>query len=375
MTLPPPVLVTSARAWQGCLERLQAERLLAIDLEANSMYAYREQVCLVQITIPAQDFIIDPLAVVDLGGLGDILADRAVEKVFHAAEYDLMLLKRQYGWQCHNLFDTMWAARLLGIERYGLANLLQALFGVKQNKKFQKANWCKRPLTPELITYAQCDTHYLLRLRHHLAAKLSAKNAMAEAQEIFTEQTQVSANHQTFDPDGFWAIGGANDLTRPQQAVLKALYTFRDQEAERRNQPLFKVMSDKTLLELAQNAPATMRELYDVFGMSRGQVQRYGRQLLPLITEARQAEPPRFPKRNNRPPDDVCNRYEKLHAWRKEKAVARGVESDVILSRDAMWVIAYENPQSEAQLAQLPQVGPWRRAAYGEEIIRVLRHR
>jgi ribonuclease D len=211
-------------------------------------------------------------------------------------------------------------------------------------------------------------------LRDHLAAELAAQNRVEEAEEIFAEQTQVSPNHQTFDPDGFWAISGANDLTRPQQAVLKAVYAFRDQQAERSNQPLFKVMSDRTLLEIAQTCPATLRELHEVYGMSEGQVRRYGRQLLPLITEAQQAEPPRFPKRNHRPPEEVVNRFDRLHTWRKEKAQARGVESDVILSRDCLWAVAYQNPQHSEELATIEELGAWRRKTYGPEILKLLQN-
>lgn len=374
MSLSPATLVTSDRAWQECLARLQMEPRFGIDLEANSMYAYRERVCLIQISIPTQDYIVDPVAIDNLDSLGQLIANVDVEKIFHAAEYDLMLLKRQYEWQCTNLFDTMWAARILGYERYGLGNLLQELYGVEQNKKHQKANWCQRPLTPDLLKYAQLDTHFLLPLRDHLAAELIAQNRLAEAQETFAEQTQVSPNYQTFDPDGFWTISGAYDLPRPQQAVLKALYAFRDQQAERSNQPLFKVLSDRTLLELAQTCPTTLRELHAVYGMSERQVRRYGRQLLPLIAESQQAESPRPPKRNHRPPEEVANRYEKLHTWRKEKAQARGVESDVIVSRDCLWALAHQNPQNPEELARVDQLGAWRRQTYGQEIIQILQN-
>ncbi|GIK58786.1 MAG: ribonuclease D [Chloroflexota bacterium] len=374
MSLSPATLVTSDRVWQECLARLQTEPRFGIDLEANSMYAYRERVCLIQISIPTQDYIVDPLAIENLDGLGRLIANQDVEKIFHAAEYDLILLKRQYGWQCTHLFDTMWAARILGYERYGLANLLQELYGVAQNKKHQKANWCKRPLTADLLKYAQLDTHYLLPLRDHLAGQLAAQNHLEEALEIFADQTKVSPNAQTFDPDGFWGISGAYDLPRQQQAVLKALYAFRDQQAERSNLPLFKVMSDRTLLELAQSCPATLRDLYKVHGMSEGQVRRYGRQLLSIIAESQQAEPPRFPKRNNRPPEEVTNRFEKLHIWRKEKAQVRGVESDVILSRDCLWAIAFKNPRQPEELSQIEQLGEWRRQMYGTDIIKLLQN-
>ena len=147
MTLPPFKFVKNHSTWTKCLAQLHREPRLAIDLEANSLYAYRERVCLIQISIPGQDYIVDPIVGFDLEALGAIIADPAVEKIFHAAEYDLILLKRQYNWTLNNLFDTMWATRILGKDRCGLANLLRSYFQVKQNKKHQKANWCKRPLS------------------------------------------------------------------------------------------------------------------------------------------------------------------------------------------------------------------------------------
>jgi ribonuclease D len=193
VTLPPHDLITTPNSWKTCLHNLQKESRLAIDLEANSMFAYREQVCLIQISIPEQDYIIDPLCGLDLTGLGEIIANPAVEKIFHAAEYDLTLLKAEYGWELQNLFDTMWAARILGYSQYGLANILGNLFGVKLDKKYQKSNWCKRPLAPAQLIYAQLDTHYLLRLRDHLAQELRAGGHEAEAAETFRQQTQVAA--------------------------------------------------------------------------------------------------------------------------------------------------------------------------------------
>ena len=148
MKLPPHQFITSQTAWQSCLESLQNHPAIAIDLEANSMYAYRERICLIQISIPGQDYIVDPLLVDDLSGLGEIISDDSVQKVFHAAEYDLLLMKREYQWELNNLFDTMWAARILGYERFGLANLLDTVFEIKISKKYQNSNWCKLPLSP-----------------------------------------------------------------------------------------------------------------------------------------------------------------------------------------------------------------------------------
>lgn len=373
MKLPPHQLITTPQEWQACLERLQAKPRLAIDLEANSMHAYREQVCLIQVSIPQQDYIIDPLANLDLSDLGVLLADPTVEKVFHAAEYDLTLLKRQYGWELNNLFDTMWAARILGYTRYGLAHLLKKHYDIKLNKRFQKSNWCKRPLLPAQLVYAQLDTHYLLQLRDQLDSELKSAGRQQEAQEIFKEQTQVKPGNNEFDPDDFWSISGAYDLNRQQQALLRELYIYRDRVAQQRNQPLFKIFGDKTLLELAQVAPSRLEELRQIHGMTTGQTRRYGRQLMQVIESAKRISPPPYPKRNKRAPEQVSNRYEKLHSWRKNRAQARGVESDVIISREALWKIAEANPDTIDELAQIDLVGDWRSQEYGTEILDVLR--
>lgn len=345
---------------------------MAIDLEANSMYAYQEQVCLVQISIPGQDYIVDPLADFGLGGLGEIVEDDAVEKVFHAAEYDLILMKREYGWELENLFDTMWAARILGYERVGLANILGELFGVKLNKRYQRANWCKRPLSANQLAYAQADTHFLLELRDHFARELDEAGRRTEAAEIFTEQSTVEVPPNDFDPDGFWTINGARRLSPGGKAILKALNIYRDEQAERRDRPHFKVLQDKTLMEVAQRRPRNERELRKIHGMTAGQIRRYGDDILRIVREKRDAPAPQRPRRKPRPPDDVLGRYERLRTWRKERGQQRGVESDVIVSRDTLWELAHANPRTKADLEAIDGLGPWRLQTYGDEILQVL---
>lgn len=372
MKLPPHQLITTPKAWQACLAQLRAEPRLAIDLEANSMYAYREQVCLIQISDSRQDYIIDPVADIDLSGLGELIANPAVEKVFHAAEYDLLLVKREYGWELNNLFDTMWAARILGYERYGLASLLEEMYQIKLNKRHQKSNWCKRPLSPDQLIYAQHDTHFLLRLRDQLEQELEQAGCLEEAREIFEEQTHVTPHNNHFDPDSFWAINGAYDLEPQQQAILKALHIYRDQEAQARNQPLFKILHDKTLLQLAQDAPRNFNQIQAIPGMTWGQIRRYGEGILEAISAGANDSPPEHPKRTKRPSDQVLNRYEKLHNWRKNRARQRGVESDVIISRHTLWEIAEKKPTTQSDLAALETLGQWRCRTYGQEILDIL---
>ena len=370
--VPPFRLVAGEAAWRACRDELRAAPRLAIDLEANSMFAYTERACLIQISTATTDYIIDPLAELDYSALGAVLADPAVEKVFHAAEYDLILLRRDYDWGLSNLFDTMWAARILGYRQMGLAGLLETYFDVRLSKRYQKADWCHRPLSAGELAYAQRDTHYLLALRDRLAEELEARGLMAEALETFAEQARVKMPNNGFDPDAFWNINGVPDMTPGQQAALRALFILRDREARRRNAPHFKVLSDQTLLEIAARLPSRPEELAGIHGMTAGQQQRYGRQLLAAVAEARHGPPPQPPPRPPRPPDIVLLRYDRLHRWRKARAQARGVESDVIVSRDALWAIAQANPRTPAELAALEVLGPWRLATYGAEILKQL---
>ena len=372
MTLPPYKLITSQPDWQACVSELQTLPRFAIDLEANSMYAYRERICLIQISSPTQDYIIDPLSDVDLSPLGNLLANPSIEKIFHAAEYDLTLLKREFDWEVNYLFDTMWAARILGYERYGLANILETIFDVRLNKKYQKSDWCKRPLGDAQLNYAQHDTHFLFALRQHLLDELATNNQLEEASEIFEAQTHVTPSNNEFTADSFWSINGVRDLSKEQQAVLCQINIYRDQIAQQRDLPLFKVLGDKTLVQIATIIPNNSYDLSRIQGMSNGQVRRYGKGLLNAIVVGKHTPPPPKPKRGKRPSDDVLNRYEKLHNWRKLRAQSRGVESDVIISRDALWAIARENPQTTQELATLEEVGDWRCQTYGNEIIELI---
>jgi ribonuclease D len=367
--LPPYRLIANQVAWVDCANELSSAARMAIDIEANSMYAYQERTCLIQVSTTGADYIIDPLAKIDLRELGAIIANPAVEKVFHAAEYDLILLQRDYGWQLNNLFDTVWAVRILGYRQIGLASLLERYFGVHTSKRFQKANWCHRPLSGAELSYAQKDTHYLLRLRDRLAAELEAKGHMAEAKEIFSEQSRVNIPENGFDPDAFWNINGTHAMTSGQQATLKALFIFRDREARRRDIPRFKVFGDRTLIELASELPRSHAELNEIYGMTERQKQRFAKPLLELIATTRDAPAPDPPKRSRRPSDSVLSRYDRLHQWRKARARKRGVESDVIMSRDALWTIAQNPPRSLEELSALDALGPWRLATYGRDVL------
>jgi ribonuclease D len=295
-----------------------------------------------------------------------------VQKVFHAAEYDVMCLKRDFGFRFVNLFDTMWAARVLGWARVGLGDVLKETFGVRTNKHYQRYNWGKRPLEPEALAYACLDTHYLLSLRRLQADALMQKGCWEEAQEVFDQVAASKPMSHTFDPEDFWRIKGAHDLTGREQAILRELHVWRDQEARRRDRPLFKVLNDRTLVALARARPHTAEDLASVPGLKPYHVRRHGKCVLRAIERGMRARPPHPPPPSPRHSEAEVARFQALRAWRRQVAAERGVGSDVIIGNAVLWALAEQNPHTFEELSRIEGLGSWKRKTYGEAILKVL---
>ena len=378
LSLSPPVLVADQDALGRLVAALASCPAVAVDTESNSMHAYREQVCLLQFSTPDADFIVDPIRVADLSALAPFFANPEQQKIFHAAEYDIICLRRDYKFELANLFDTMSAARTLGWPQVGLANILDTHFGVKMNKKFQRADWKRRPLSPEQLDYARMDTHYLVALRDKQIELLTESGRLVEAEEEFARLAQLrddadpeAGQDRRYSPGAFWRAKGARDLTPAQAAVLQAVFTYREQQAERIDRPPFMVMGEPILTELARRAPRDAEALKAVPGMTPDLIRRHGSALLQAVEQGL-AAPPQRPPQVTRESDEVQDRYDRLHTWRKEKAKKRGVESDVILPRTALWDLARRPPRTRDDLAQIADFGPWRRETYGAEILALL---
>lgn len=369
--LPPLVLVQDAAGLSTMLRMLKNQPYVAVDTESNSMYAYKERVCLLQFSIPEHDFLVDPIMIPDMTPLAPLFKEHRVEKILHGAEYDVMTLKRDFTFEFRNLFDTRIAVRTLGSKQSGLRDLLEAEFGVHIDKRYQRANWGKRPLSPDLLDYARLDTHYLIPLRHRLAQALQEAGRWEEAREACEYLTGIEAHDNGFDPQGFWRIRNAHELAPQQLAVLRELYLYRDAQARRLDKPAFKVMGDKTLHALAVTCPKDLEALVDVPGMTRGQIRRYGEGILKTVARGLQASIPRR-KPNHAVDEAHVERYEALREWRKRTARARKVESDIILPREILWEIARIAPRDLETLKQILTPLEWRFQTYGREVLRVL---
>jgi len=352
-------------------QELAAQDILAVDTESNSLYAYQEQVCLIQFSTHDKDYLVDALALPDLSMLGEIFSTNRILKVFHAAEYDLICLFRDYTFRFDYLFDTMVAARILGYQKIGLGSLLEKYFGIQMDKKYQRANWGKRPLKPEMLDYARQDSHYLIPLQEHLRAELVEAGLWELALEDFRRLTEGIEDTTESSKEDFWKLHGARDLSPEKAAVLKSLYQFRETTAQAQNRPPFKVISHQALVEMAQTCPNHQSDLLKLPSLHERQANRYGRGLLGAIREGKQA-PPAYPPNQARPHNAVLERIDALQEWRKHTGQNLGVPSDVVLPRDVLTRIAWTAPQDMGALeAQMRDV-PYRFNRFGERIFSII---
>ena len=369
--LKPPILITQQPQLAEMLERVRGHTSIAVDTESDSLYVYREKVCLIQVSIPGLDYLIDPLSGIDLKPIGQLLSNPKIQTVFHAAEYDVICLRRDYGFTFANLFDTMWVARILGWPHVGLGDIMQEKFGVTLDKHWQRHNWGKRPIEPAALSYARFDTHYLLRLQDVQLRELHQLDRFEEAQEVFADLAQSESTRHAFGPDDFWRIKGVWDLGGRAQTILRQLTILRDREARRQNRPPFKVFGDKTLIALAERSPHKIEQLQSIEGLSELLIKRYGPALLEAVERGRH-DPIPMPPTRSAPDQAVLARYEKLRTWRKQVAAQRGVEPDVIVGNAVLMEVAQRSPQLLSDLPPLDWFGPWRRRTYGQAIIDII---
>jgi ribonuclease D len=356
------------------LDRLSQQQRIAIDTESNSLHAFREQVCLIQFSITDTDYLLDPLAVTDLSSLSNLFSNPDIEKTFHAAEYDLLCLKRDFNFNVVNMFDTMQAARILGYPAVGLNHLLYEKYKINLDKRFQKSDWAKRPLPADQLNYARMDTHYLLDLRDQFYTELISKDLWELASEEFQRISYVNGQSEQEDnPPPWQRINGATRLSPQQLAILNELLDWRLIQAERMNRPVFKVINNNILLSIAQTNPKKLEDLQKA-GLTIRQTQLFGNEIISAVKKGLTKSPIKrsYPPR---PDQDYLNRMERLRLWRRQTGQKLGFESDLVLPRAFMQSIAEMNPQTIQNLAELMPHSPWRLEHYGQDILNRLKGR
>lgn len=356
-------------------EEIAGVREIAVDTEGASYHRFVDRIYLLQLSTRDRSAVIDPLPIGTPAGLGRLIESPEVEVVFHDADYDLRLLRQDYGWKVRKVFDTRIAAQLLGFKAFGLAALLEKYFAVKLDKKHQRADWSMRPLTRDMLQYAAQDTLYLLELRDHLRGELERLGRLRWAEEEFARLEEIQWAPE--DPAlSFLKLKGARDLTRRELGVLRELVPFRDAIAGAQDRATFRVIGNEQLFAIARQQPDSAEALLAIKGVPRGLVESRGNDFLAAIrrgVECPDAQLPRFPKaaRWERDPDFDA-RVSALKTVRDAHAQRLDMDPGVLCARDRMEAVARRNPASADEVAEIPELRRWQAEVLGADFVRAL---
>jgi len=374
--LPGVVLIESDAAFQAFMMRARAEPVLAVDTEAASFHRYVDRVYLVQVSTRDVTAVIDPLAVSDLDLLGTIIGDAAVEVVFHDADYDLRILDRDFGFHATRLFDTRVAAQLLGEPNIGLASLLERYLSLRLTKRYQRADWSRRPLPAEMIAYAASDTAHLISLRDVLEARLAERGRLAWAREEFDRAVSVRWTGADSKPDPHLRLKGAKQLGPRERFALLRLFEWREEEARRRDRPPFRIVGNDALVATARRLPRTDRELQEIADLPPALRARHGAGLLHAVARALaipEGEIPRPPRAPRQAPDaERIERLERLKLARNDVAKALELDPGVLCGKPLLEIIAQANPHSQGDLEGIPELRRWQLEVLGPAVLRAL---
>ena len=362
-------LVTNQQTLNELVERLSRETVLAFDLEADSLHHYTEKVCLIQVSSESETRLIDPLAPLDVKTLAPIFANPDIKKIFHGADYDMRSLYRDFGIEVVNLFDTMIASQFLGESEFGLAALLKKRFGVELDKRYQKADWSKRPFSQEMMEYAMKDTSLLIELYRQLESELRLKGRLAWVEE----ESELVAGVRSASREGelmCLRFKGANKMKPRELAVLEELLRFRDEKARSADVPPFRILSNDLLRELAEKQPRSNFELVGIHTMSSKLIERLGRGLLQAVAAGLALPPDKLPQvqSGRRPVLDRLQdeRVKRLKVWREAKSAQLGLGIGLVANNTLLEALA------EPGSPQIALLKRWQREAFGDELVALI---
>ena len=371
--------IADAHAARSMAERLASSAPLALDCEAAGFHRYSDRLCLVQLSGPADTWVIDTLAL-DAGGmLRPPLEDPGREVIMHGASFDLRLLSRDLGVRVRGVFDTQVAAALIGESALGLSALLARFLGVHLPKKYQRADWAMRPLPPQMLEYAAADTRHLAPLAEVLRTRLKEMERLAWASEECRRLEQTASEREEPDPDPATNLKNARHLAPRALQRLRALWTWRDEVARRKDRAPFRVAGDDVLLKLAESPPRSIRELGRRPGLSPVLARTDGGRLIEHLDRAdsipaaniapgRRRREGAFP----RLVPEAEQRARELRAARVRRAGELGLDPGLLLPNKAIMEIVRANPGSLEELARVPRVRAWQVEAVGQLALDIL---
>jgi len=362
---------------QQVCEDLLKEKTIGVDLEADSMHCFKEKICLIQIATDKEAYLIDPFEIKAAPYFIRVLEDSGVMTVFHGSDFDIRSLDREYQARVKNLFDTEIACRFLGVRERGLGALLKKHFNVDANKKFQKEDWSKRPLTHDMIEYSVGDVTHLIRLQDILTRQLVEKGRLSWAKEEFEIQAGVryEGNHSL---PLFTKFKGAGKMDNRTLAVLENLLEMRLSIAEKKDLPLFKVISNTSIQTMAFEKPAAIDRMIQMRALSPKQAGMYGHLCVDAIVRALNLphkDLPSYPKMRRPKRDERAEaRIERLKKMREKLSISMDMEPGLLLNNAAIEIIAVKNPGTGEELLKIDSIRHWQVEAMGEDILSTLKY-
>lgn len=372
--MPSYNYITGQDQLNTALSVLKTRERCAVDTESSGFYTYDPELCLIQISSGDIHLVIDTLAELNLNALGDIFADPAVTKIFHSAPSDMLEMKRDFGWEFHNIFDSYLACRMMGMESCSLLNLVKLYCGVDLEKKEQKSNWKKRPLTQSQLNYAHLDTAYLEKIMDSMTESLKESGLMYEIQSEldFMEHELQTENYQRqIQEDAWMKIDGVKFLSSEKKGALKDLFLFRENKAKQLNIAPFRLLTNQTLYNIASNKPANLSELRKSAGYGNDFLRKESDAILEILKNAPPVE--QIERRRNEEFDpQIEELFKRLKKWRTFVAEKRGMDASVILSNRVLKTIAKEKPSNQNDLKKLKLMSDWKLDHYTDQLISVL---
>lgn len=365
------IWIDTQAPFDAAMKRVAAQPKVALDTEADSLHSYFDKVCLIQISIPGEDLIVDPLRKLDLSAFGAVLSEPQITKVVHGGDYDLRILNRDFGFTTMNLIDTSICAQLLGYEAIGLAALLERYFALTIDKSHQRADWAVRPLPQVMLEYAASDTRHLIALAQQMREDLTAMNRWDWAQEEFERMATIRFTAREDNGEGFRRLKGIAAFDRRTLAVVRALYDWRDELARAADRPPFKIFGNDVIVEVARAKAAAPEKLLGIKALSPTHRRRYGREIVRRVREALALPEEKLPEKGEPRPwmrdKALESRITRLKNIRDKKAKELKIDPGVLAPRHILTAIA-----TTRDLEQVPAMREWQKRVLGDELKRAL---
>ncbi len=360
---------------------------MGVDTESSGYYTYFSELCLIQISAGTQHYIIDTLVGLDMDGLGRLFADPKITKIFHAAGSDITELRRDLGHNVQNVFDTMIACRMLGHASCSLQSLVKHYKNIELEKKEQKSNWKKRPLTRSQLDYANLDTVYLEELRETMSAELSELGLREEIQQEFdwiAGRTSSAGEPETpaepeaereLDEFAWLKVRGAADLAPRDRGVLRELYLLRDQRARKENLASFRLVTNDALLRLVRRRPKNQQELGQLRVLHPAMLRKDGDRVLAALATTQEIPDSALPQPERDENPELRALVRRLKRWRGRIADYRGMDPSMIVTNKALFRIAESKPADLSDLKGLELLTEWKTELYGVDLLDIVNDR